>query len=236
MQPRSLNQILSELKSLSPFKSVQTSINRRLKTLPSELAADETNVLNRINRQSLQSAQNRGLAFSGIPLREAAELSAPALSDLRSNARNNRLTLEQALSQAEAGLLDTAIGLRENEVSRFEAREAERRAAERAAANARRAAAAQPSAIDGLLAQILAGGTGSTTNPRVSKEEKRYQEWLNSQLKVSTAPSRSIVPTQRRLQGSSPRLQGGRKPSKRKSTFKLQGAGALTGSGGLRVR
>lgn len=159
MQPRSLKQILSELKAVSPFRAQEQAIRKRIGSLGSELRDDETNVLNRIRDESLQAAQSRGvgIAAGGIPLREAAELSAPALADLRRQNRDRRFSLEDALASAQSSLLDSAMGIREAEASRaFTAEQnALNRAAQQRAASAASGAQFQP-IIEQLRAQIKA--------------------------------------------------------------------------------
>lgn len=102
MQPRSLEQVLSSLSSV--YDPQLASVRQRQAEIPNQVAAEEqglqakqTNAFDEI----VGGARRRGLGFSGIPIGEQAKYNAteymPALARLRQGAREQALSLEDAI-------------------------------------------------------------------------------------------------------------------------------------------
>ena len=156
MEVRSLDQINRQLRSLGPTKAQERSINKRIGSLDADFESQKSGLLNDISTQSLNSARRRNLGFSGIPEREAAELSAPAIANLRSSFNDRRLSLEDALFGLQNQTLSQAIGIRESDLARaFSADEAQRardfQAQQSALSRASQARATTDAAVNGIL-------------------------------------------------------------------------------------
>lgn len=102
MQPRTLEQIISEL---NPTFQAQTSaIQQQQSLIPQQIQSQEQalNAQKDVAYEDIVSgARRRGLGFSGIPLGEQAKYAAtqyaPALAGLRQQGQQQALTLQQAL-------------------------------------------------------------------------------------------------------------------------------------------
>lgn len=102
MQPRSLQQVLSELDSV--YNPQIDSIRQRQAAIPGQLQAEEQGLQAKQEQaygDILNSARRRGLGFSGIPLGEQAKYSAneymPALARLHTAAKDQASSLEDAI-------------------------------------------------------------------------------------------------------------------------------------------
>lgn len=104
MQPRSLDQILSELDNT--YNPQINSIRRQQADLPGQQIAEEKGL--QAKQESafgdiLGGARRRGLGFSGIPLGEQAKYTAteylPALARLKTASKQQAMSLEDAINQ-----------------------------------------------------------------------------------------------------------------------------------------
>lgn len=102
MQPRSLQQVLSELDSV--YTPQIDSLRQRQAAIPGQIQAEEQGL--QAKQESafgdiLNGARRRGMGFSGIPLGEQAKYSAteymPALARMRQGAREQAMSLEDAI-------------------------------------------------------------------------------------------------------------------------------------------
>lgn len=150
MQPRTLDQIMAELGSV--YDPQVNSIRQRQSLIPDQLKADEAGL--EAKQQDafgsiLSGARGRGLGFSGIPLGEQAKYTAseflPAVARARTSARENAMSLEDAILGIRERQQTSAMNQRQYEQSRWDTYQAELRAAAEARANAARAAAAAAS-------------------------------------------------------------------------------------------
>jgi len=102
MQPRSLDQIMSELSSTYDPQIQQVEARKAL--IPGQIQAEEQG-LGAKQEQAfgdiLGGARRRGLGFSGIPLGEQAKYTAteylPALARLRQSGREQEMSLQDAI-------------------------------------------------------------------------------------------------------------------------------------------
>lgn len=104
MQPRSLDQILTELDS--SYAPQINSIRRQQADLPGQQIAEEQGL--QAKQESafgdiLGGARRRGLGFSGIPLGEQAKYTAteylPSLARLKTASKQQAMSLEDAINQ-----------------------------------------------------------------------------------------------------------------------------------------
>lgn len=103
MQPRSLQQIVSELQStyqpqVQSLQQQQALIPQQVASQEQGLQAKQTDAFGSI----LDSARQRGLGFSGIPLGEQAKYTAstylPALAQLRQQGQQQAISLQDAIN------------------------------------------------------------------------------------------------------------------------------------------
>jgi len=102
MQPRTLESILSQLGTT--YDPQVNSIRQRQAEIPGQVQAEEQGLQAKQTQaydDILGGARRRGLGFAGIPLGEQAKYSAteymPALARLRQGAREQALSLEDAI-------------------------------------------------------------------------------------------------------------------------------------------
>jgi hypothetical protein len=102
MQPRSLQQVLSELDSV--YNPQIDSIRQRQAAIPGQLQAEEQGLQAKQETafgDILNGARRRGMGFSGIPLGEQARYTAdnymPALARLKQSGREQAMSLEDAI-------------------------------------------------------------------------------------------------------------------------------------------
>ena len=158
MQPRSLQQVLSELDSV--YNPQIDSLRTRQAAIPGQIQAEEQGLQAKQETafgDILNGARRRGMGFSGIPLGEQAKYTAteflPALARMKQSAREQAMSLEDAI----LGINERRNAQGQN-IFQFESQAAEQRrqfdenlrlqreqmaASQRAAAQA--AAAASPS-------------------------------------------------------------------------------------------
>lgn len=118
---RSLDQILSELGSV--YDPQVASIRQQQSLIPQQVA-DEEQGLQAKQTQAfgdiLSGARQRGLGFSGIPLSEQAKYTSteflPAIAKLKSNARQQSLSLEDAILGINERRTNSALGLRQQDI------------------------------------------------------------------------------------------------------------------------
>jgi hypothetical protein len=151
MQPRTLDQIMAELGSV--YDPQVNSIRQRQTLIPEQLKADEAGLeAKQVNAfdSILSGARGRGLGFSGIPLGEQAKYTAseflPAIARARSQAKEQAMSLEDAILGIRERQQSSAMNQRQYEQTRWDNYQAELRAAaeQRAAASRAAAAAASP--------------------------------------------------------------------------------------------
>lgn len=102
MQPRSLQQVLSELDSV--YNPQIDSLRQRQAAIPGQLQSEEKGLQAKQEQaygSIVDGARRRGLGFSGIPLGEQARYSAteymPALARLRQQGKEQAMSLEDAI-------------------------------------------------------------------------------------------------------------------------------------------
>lgn len=102
MQPRSLQQVLSELDSV--YTPQVDSLRKRQSAIPGQLQAEEQGLAAKQETafgDIVNGARRRGLGFSGIPLGEQARYTAdnylPALARLRQQGKEQAMSLEDAI-------------------------------------------------------------------------------------------------------------------------------------------
>ncbi len=102
MQPRSLQQVLTELDS---FSAPQVdNMRKRQSALPGQLQAEEQGLAAQQTQsfgEILNGARRRGMGFSGIPVGEQAQYNAtqymPALARLKQQSKDQAMSLEDAI-------------------------------------------------------------------------------------------------------------------------------------------
>lgn len=145
MQPRSLQQVLSELDSV--YTPQVESIRQRQAAIPGQLQAEEQGL--QAKQQTafgdiLNGARRRGtgVAFGGIPLGEQAKYTAteymPALARLRQSGREQAMSLEDAI----LGINERKYGQAQNIYSQEQQMAEQRRQFDAQMAESRRQAAA----------------------------------------------------------------------------------------------
>ena len=161
--PQSLQQITQELKTVGPTQAQRRAITNRQAKLGGEFNTQSQQLTDKIQTDALNSARRRGLGFSGIPISEAADRSAPALAQLRSDFNDRELGLSDRLFELDQGIFDRALGIRQGQVDRqFQADQAQlNRDAQQRASSAAAGAQFQP-IIESLRAQISALTQGDT--------------------------------------------------------------------------
>lgn len=179
MQPRSLQQVLSELDSV--YNPQIDSIRQKQAMLPGQVQAEEQGL--QAKQQTafgdiLSGARRRGLGFSGIPLGEQARYTAdnylPALARLKQSAREQAKSLEDAI-----------LGINERRqaqgqsIYQFEQQAAEQRRQFDEQMRAQREQAARAAAAASSFAPSLGmgGGGGSQSGP--SLVEQRADKGFN---------------------------------------------------------
>lgn len=102
MQPRTLDQVLSSLSSV--YDPQVASVRQRQAEIPNQVAAEEKGLQAKQTSafdEIVGGARRRGIGFSGIPIGEQAKYNAteymPALARLRQGAREQALSLEDAI-------------------------------------------------------------------------------------------------------------------------------------------
>jgi len=187
MQPRTLQQILSEL--APAFDPQVANIQQRQSLIPQQIKAEEQGLQAKQGQafdSILGGARRRGLGFSGIPLGEQAKYTAteylPALARLRQTGREQAMSLEDAILGIRERQRGQAMGIYQTEQDRAFQREMQ----ERQLAEQRRASAAANSfspsfggigGAGGNLAAPQQGYTGMGGQP--SKIDKLQQDAYN---------------------------------------------------------
>lgn len=169
MQPRTLDQILSEL---NPIYQPEVDLYRKQQKLVpgvvnaevSGLDAKKDNAFNQI----LGGARQRGLGFSGIPLQEQATYTAsdylPAVARARAQGQDQAMSLEQAIIGTNQRKQEAAMNMRQYEQQRYDQQMAE----QRQLAAQRQAAAANNS----YLGSLFGGGQNTATaSPKMTKKK-----------------------------------------------------------------
>jgi len=160
MQPRTLEQIISELNPT--FKAQTSAIQQQQALIPQQIQSQEQalNAQKDVAYEDIVSgARRRGLGFSGIPLGEQAKYAAtqyaPALAGLRQQGQQQALTLQQALLGINERRDTLGQQIYQTEQDRyFQSQEAEKN---------RRAQAAASAALMPTLGSL--GGQQQTSNP-----------------------------------------------------------------------
>lgn len=154
MQPRSLDQILAELR---PTSQPQIDLLRqRQGAIPGQVAEEEKGLQAKQTQafdSILGGARQRGIGFSGIPLSEQAKYTSteflPALARARQAGQDRAFGLEEAILGINAIERENAMNIRQYEQQRYDD-----------AQEAARARAGQAS--DNSWMNSLFGGGGST--------------------------------------------------------------------------
>jgi hypothetical protein len=127
MQPRSLDQILTELDST--YNPQINSIRRQQADLPGQQAAEEQGLQAKQTAafdDITNGARRRGLGFSGIPLGEQAKYTAteylPAVARLKTAAKQQAMSLEDAINQIYEKRNTMGQGIYQNEQAAAEQR------------------------------------------------------------------------------------------------------------------
>lgn len=130
MAARTLSQIIAELNPT--YKPQIQSIKKQQSLIPQQTQAAES-ALNAKKDQAyediLSGARRRGLGFAGIPLGEQARYAAtdyaPALANLRTQAQQQAMSLQDAILGIRERRDTAALNIRESErARRFQARQA----------------------------------------------------------------------------------------------------------------
>lgn len=162
---RTLDQILSEIGGVytPQIQSLQTQmadIPNQVQAEEQGLAAKQTNAFGDI----LNSARRRGtgVAFGGIPLQEQAQYTAstymPALANLRTAAKQQATSLQDAINQIQERRQNAALSLQQTDQQRYDTYQQNQQALA-----AQRAAAA---ASD--ISKYFNTGTASTANSQAA--------------------------------------------------------------------
>ena len=126
MQPRTLNQIVSELRKaekprVKSLRKQQDLLRKGEVSQEEGLKARQTEAFGEI----LGGARRRGLGFSGIPLAEQARYTStqflPELARLRQSTQQGVLSLEDAINQIRQNTVGVAQQIRQQELDRAEA-------------------------------------------------------------------------------------------------------------------
>lgn len=178
MQPRSLQQVLSELDSV--YNPQIDSLRTRQAALPGQMQAEEQGLQAKQEQaygSIVDGARRRGLGFSGIPLGEQAKYSAteymPALARLRQQSKEQAMSLEDAILGIQERRMGQGQSIYENERSFAEQQRQfneQMRASERQAAASRAAASAFSPSL---------GGGGGGQGGGASFVEQRQDKGFN---------------------------------------------------------
>lgn len=183
MQPRTLQQIISELNPTfqAQTKSLQQQqqlIPQQIKTEETALGAKQTEAFDNI----LSGARRRGLGFAGIPVGEQARYSAteylPALARLRQQGQQQAMSLQDAI----LGINERRDTLGQQIYQTEQDREFQRQQAE---ANRRAAAAAAAMPSFSILGQ--GNGGSQPTGPRAVLQGPGNAQFLDANNRPITA-------------------------------------------------
>jgi hypothetical protein len=236
MQPRTLDQIISELQpsyqpSIEFLRQRQAEIP---KTVESDIQAAQA-AQTQAYEDILTGARRRGLGFAGIPLGEqakyASQVFAPAVLQARTRGTEAARDLEGTILGLQAEMRNAAIARRQREQD-----------IATELANASRGGGAAASDTSSVLSNLLAylsGGTGTATQrPSLSSIfGTPPPQATQPQIRVTAPTPQNIVQPSAgvRLQPTGPALQPAGRTSLQATTTRLQG-GIPMSSGTLRVR
>lgn len=120
MQPRTLQQIQDEL--ASTYDPQINSVRQQQALIPQQMQAEEQGLQARQTQaydDIVSGARRRGMGFSGIPLGEQAKYSAteymPALARLRSQGKQQQMSLEDAILGINERRNTAALGIQQND-------------------------------------------------------------------------------------------------------------------------
>lgn len=238
MQPRTLEQILSEYSSI--YQPSIEYLRQRQAQAPQQATADiaaAEAAQTKAYEDILTGARRRGLGFAGIPLGEqaqyASQVFAPAVLAARQKATETGQGLESSILALQAEARQQAIARRN----------AEEDLARQIAASGRGGGGGSVDTSSSVLAQLLAylgGGTATAQAQRPSLASifgTPPATATQPQIRV-TAPTQATVlqpATSVRLQPTAPTVQPAGGISLQSSGLRLQGGIPLSTSG-LRVR
>lgn len=234
MQPRTLDQILAELQpsyqpSIEFLRQRQTEIP---KTVESDIQAAQA-AQTQAYEDILTGARRRGLGFAGIPLGEqaryASQVFAPAVLQARTRGTEAARDLEGTILGLQAEMRNAAIARRQSEEDLA-----------RQIAASGRGGGGSADTSGNVLSQLLAylsGGTTQTQKPSLESIFGSPSTITQPQLRVAPVTPQTIVQPSGgvRVQPVAPSPQQ-TAPSPQLSPYRIQGGGAQTPSGGLRVR
>lgn len=186
MQPRTLQQIISELNPT--FQAQTQSLQQQQQLIPQEIASQEQalNAQKDVAYEDIVSgARRRGLGFSGVPLGEQAKYAAtqyaPALAGLRQQGQQKAMSLQDAILGINERRDTLGQQIYQTEQDRaFQAQQAE--------ANRRAQASSQviPTQIQGILDK-LNNGNQSTQAPRAVQKSPGNFAFFDAQNRPITA-------------------------------------------------
>ena len=236
MQPRTLDQILTELQpsyqpSIDFLRQRQTEIPRTVEADIQAAQGAQTQAYEDI----LTGARRRGLGFSGIPLGEqaryASQVFAPEVLRARTRGTEAARDLEGTILGIQGEIRNAAIARRQREQD----------IATELANASRGGGGAAASDTSGVLSQLLAylgGGTQTTERPSLSSIfGTPPAQAVQPQIRVTAPTPQNIIQPSAsvRLQPTGPALQPAGTTSLQATANRLQGGIPLM-SGGLRVR
>lgn len=184
MQPRTLDQIISEIRGvydpqINAVKTKQSLIPQAVQSEEKALGAKQEQAFGSI----LDGARRRGLGFSGIPVGEQAKYSAteylPALTRLRQSGQEQAISLEEAIFGINERMQNQALGMRQYEQQRYDQEQARLRAEAEARRQAAAASSANSSWLNSLTGGGGSGGAGGVDSPLRQQAAAGVQEMMN---------------------------------------------------------
>lgn len=187
---RTLDQILSEIggvytPQIQSLQTQQADIPNQVRAEEDGLAAKQKSAFGSI----LSGARRRGtgVAFGGIPLGEQAEYTAstymPALANLRTAAKQQATSLQDAINQIQERRQSTAIGLQQYDQQRYDSWKQN----QDALAESRRQAEAQASNLGSYFNLGGGGGGAESARPSIASNGKGGFDFYGADSKPITA-------------------------------------------------
>src|SRR6478672_279962 len=124
MQPRTLESIIAELDNAGGYGAQTQSLRNQQALIPGQIADEEKGLQAKQDTafgDIVNGSRQRGVGFSGIPLAEQAKYTSteflPALARLRTQGKQQAMSLEDAILGIQERRTNAALGIRQNEQS-----------------------------------------------------------------------------------------------------------------------
>lgn len=198
MQPRSLQDILSELGTA--YDPQVNSLRSQQALIPGQIQEEEKGLQAKQGQafeDIVGGARRRGIGFSGIPLQEQAKYTSteflPALARLRQQGRQQAMSLEDAILGVNERRQTQALGIRQGEQSLAEQQRQfnENLNFQRQQAEQQRRAASAGSAANNAYLKALQG-QGGAAGPSVRQDRPGSFAFFDAAKKPITAAQYSV--------------------------------------------